>query len=71
MITDAHCTALLVWESQREAFAVGYACEMAEFEELNPRPRLADFMRALSSGACPASNDDVQRPTDCCTEEAA
>lgn len=49
-VTDAWRTATLAWEAQLEAAAVGYATEAAEFEAAHPRPRLADFMSALSYG---------------------
>jgi hypothetical protein len=52
-VTDAWWMATQAWLLHRENVAIGYATEMAEFEEHHPRPRLADFMSALSAGTPP------------------
>jgi len=52
-VVDAWFMATHAWMLQREQVAIGYANEEAEFEENHPRPRLADFMRALSPGRRP------------------
>lgn len=43
-VTQAWRAANDAWEAEREAVAIGYATEMAEFAALKPRPRLKDFM---------------------------
>lgn len=50
-VTDAWMLATQSWLKHREAVAVDYETEKAEFEENHPRPRLADFMRGMSHGA--------------------
>lgn len=49
-VVDAWRSAVQAWEADREAVAIGYATEMAEYERAHPRPRLADFMQQLSGG---------------------
>lgn len=49
-VVDAWRSADHAWWLRREAEAIGYATEMREFAELNPRPQLRDFMRHLSAG---------------------
>lgn len=49
-VTDAWRSADHAWHLAREAEAIGYATEEAEFAERHPRPRLADFMAHLSGG---------------------
>lgn len=49
-VSEAWLCATLTWAEHREQVAIGYPTEMAEFEEKHPRPRLADFMAALSPG---------------------
>lgn len=41
------------WLATREAVALGYKTEMAEFEAAHPRPRLGEFMTHLSFGRPP------------------
>lgn len=50
MVTDAWRCADHAWQLQREAVAIGYATEEREFADHHPRPTLAGFMHALSSG---------------------
>lgn len=50
MVTDAWRSADQAWWLHREAVALGYPTEMREFEERHPRPRLGDFMVAMSVG---------------------
>lgn len=50
MVTEAWRSADQAWWLEREAVAVGYATEMAEFAQVKPRPKLRDFMVHLSSG---------------------
>lgn len=50
MVTDAWRSADQAWWLHRENVALGYAPEMRDFELQHPRPRLGDFMVALSSG---------------------
>ena len=38
----------ITWEQRAEAEALGYATELEEFAEENPRPRLCDYMTGLS-----------------------
>lgn len=45
---DAWECATEAWLLEREAEAVGYTTEMAEFEAAHPRPRLQDFMVHMS-----------------------
>lgn len=52
-VFDAWFLATEKWVDHREAVCQDYAAEMAEFEERHPRPRLADFMRAMSPGVPP------------------
>lgn len=49
-VVDAWRSAYQAWWLQREAVAIGYATEMAEFEAANPCPNLRDFMTHLSAG---------------------
>lgn len=51
LVTDAWHSANHAWEQEREAVAIGYPTEMAEFAQHKPRPRLRDFMVHLSTGA--------------------
>lgn len=39
------------WWLEREAAALGYATEMAEWESTHPAPRLADFMKVKAGSA--------------------
>lgn len=50
LVTDAWRCADHAWWLQREAIALGYETEMAEYAAEHPRPRLADFMVHLSHG---------------------
>jgi hypothetical protein len=50
LVTEAWRCADHAWWLEREAVAVGYATEMAEFALQHPRPKLSDFMVHLSSG---------------------
>jgi hypothetical protein len=50
LVTEAWSAALHAWWLEREAAAIGYATEQAEFEAQHPRPRLRDFMVHLSHG---------------------
>lgn len=50
MVTDAWRSADHAWWLHREEIALGYPAEEAEFTSLHPRPRLGDFMVAMSSG---------------------
>lgn len=50
MVTDAWRSADHAWSLHRESIALGYPSEEREFAQLHPRPRLGDFMVALSSG---------------------
>lgn len=52
-VTDAWFMATHAWILEREAVAIGYGTEEAEFEENHPRPRLNDFMHAMSPGRPP------------------
>jgi len=49
-VTDCYRAADHAWWLAREAVAIGYATEMREYAETNPRPRLKDFMTQLSTG---------------------
>lgn len=49
-VTDAWRSADHAWWLAREAEAVGYETEQREFAARHPRPRLGDFMVALSYG---------------------
>jgi hypothetical protein len=51
LVTDLWRNADHTWWLAREAFAVGNRTEMAEFQELHPRPMLRDFMVGLSQGS--------------------
>lgn len=51
LVTEAWSSATHAWWLEREAEAIGYATEQADFEALNPRPRLRDFMEHLATGA--------------------
>lgn len=51
LVTDSWRAANHAWELDREAVAIGYATEMAEYQAANPRPTLGDFMRHLSARA--------------------
>lgn len=53
LVTDTWFDATLAWLRQREEAGVGYEAETREFEERHPRPRLKDFMAALSPNADP------------------
>lgn len=50
-VTDAFQAADHAWWLRREAAAMGYRTEMADFERDNPRPRFGDFLRHLSAGS--------------------
>lgn len=39
------------WLLARESEAIGYATEMAQFEQDNPRPRFKDFLIAMKGSA--------------------
>lgn len=52
-VSEAWLLATHAWLLARESVAVGYATEEAEFEENHPRPRLVDFMHAMSPGHPP------------------
>lgn len=65
---DAWFMATHAWSLQAEAAAVGYATELAEFAEKHPRPRLGDFMEALSLGSPPEKLDALWPPKPCCPE---
>jgi len=49
-VVEAWSCAMHVWELDAEAASVGYATELAEWEETHPRPRLRDFMIHLAYG---------------------
>jgi hypothetical protein len=51
LVVDAWSSAMHAWWLKREAAAIGHATEEAEFEAAHPRPRLRDFMVAMSSGS--------------------
>lgn len=53
LVTDAWRTADHAWQLQAEAYAVGYATELAEFAAMTPRPRLGEFMVHMSCGPRP------------------
>lgn len=59
-VTDEWFMATHAWLLERERVAIGYGTEEAEFEEQHPRPRLADFMRALSPGFAPEDVEALQ-----------
>lgn len=50
LVTEAWRAAYDAWWLEREEVAIGYATEQREFSAVKPAPRLADFMRHLSSG---------------------
>lgn len=50
LVTEAWSSATHAWWLDREATAIGYATEEAEYEAAHPRPRLRDFMEHLASG---------------------
>lgn len=39
------------WEARREAVALGYRTEEAEFQEDNPRPLFRDYLRGMRAVA--------------------
>lgn len=47
-VTDAWRAADHAWWLDREAVAIGYATEMAEYQADHPRPTLRAFMVALA-----------------------
>lgn len=49
-VWDAWHCATHAWELEAEAVTLGYATEMAEYEEQHPRPRFKDFLIHLSPG---------------------
>lgn len=51
--------ARLVWEQTRDAFSKGYANEAAEFAELYPSPRLADFVSEHAARLRAERGDDT------------
>lgn len=65
-VTDAWFLATQTWLEHRERVAVDYPTEEREFEEKHPRPRLADFMRAMSLGS-PAEDLTALFTYDICT----
>ncbi|HEU5032710.1 MAG TPA: hypothetical protein VFV01_47860 [Spirillospora sp.] len=59
LVTDAFRSATQAWWLDREAVALGYPTEMAEYEAAHPRPRLKDFMVHLSRGqVAPESHEE-------------
>lgn len=64
-VTEAWFLATHRWWLAREEFAVGNRTEEAEFEEHNPRPRLADFMEAMRPGVPPEVLDDLMMVKPC------
>lgn len=51
LVTEAWRCADQAWLLAREAEAIGYPTEEAEFARHTPRPRLQDFMVHLSTGS--------------------
>lgn len=51
LVTDAFRCARDAWEHQEDLVAMDYPTERREFAEKHPKPRLADFMVHLSTGA--------------------
>lgn len=64
-VTEAWLLATETWMLAREAAAVGYDAEQADFERNHPRPRLADFMRAMSPGVPPEELAELIKPPVC------
>lgn len=64
-VHEAWLLATHAWWLERERVAVGYDTEKADFEEHHPRPRLADFMRAMSPGEPPEVLAELARPPVC------
>lgn len=68
-VTEAWLLATESWLVARERVAVGYETEQDDFERNHPRPRLADFMRAMSPGVPPEELAELMKPpvcTSCC-----
>lgn len=64
-VSEAWLLATHAWLLERERVAVGYATEMADFEANHPRPRLADFMSAMSPGVAPEVLAELIKPPVC------
>lgn len=64
-VSEAWLLATEAWLLAREAAAIGYETEQADFERNHPRPRLADFMRAMSPGVPPEELAELTKPPVC------
>ena len=64
-VTEAWLLATETWLAELERVAVGYPTEMADFERNHPRPRLADFMKAMSPGEPPERLAELTKPPVC------
>jgi len=53
LICDQFYAADHAWWLAREATALGYATEEAEYADQHPRPTLKGFMLALAGATCP------------------
>ncbi len=58
--------ATVAWAKAAEEASNGWQTELGEFEERHPRPRLADFMRALSPGSPEDDLDALVEPIKPC-----
>lgn len=68
-VYEAWVLATHAWLLERERVAIGYETEQDDFEANHPRPRLADFMDAMSAGEAPERVTELSKPpvcTSCC-----
>jgi hypothetical protein len=64
-VTEAWFFATHAWLLAAEAATNGWTTELADFEANHPRPRLGDFMEALSLGNPPELLDRLITPHVC------
>lgn len=64
-VHEAWLLATQTWLLERERVAIGYETEQDDFEANHPRPRLADFMHAMSPGEPPEVLEQLVKPPVC------